>query len=930
MHSHIKEEPPYAVVRDATILSKEIYTYSEKKGMPSLKTAYSTDSTIKMLQESLLFKDSDEKTLHGIRSKCEEIHLEKGDPVFIENEVSNHLYFIVSGSVEIVSYKEKFKQATRIRTLKTGENFSELSVLTRSNHSTSCFALEDTTLLSLNHQLFHEILYANPVIARNIVKALARLNQQLTHSHDYIEYFKEHMLKFTPEIITILPFEFLEQFGVVPLRLDYNTLMIAMKNPYNKEFFQLFRRLKPHINLRINIINESDFKRIIKMMTRHYSGFDLPEKIELHQLPHTTTSPEDLTELLKYTSFFSQLDENLTQEIIPLFKLRTFAPGEAIFKPGTPSETFYQIKEGSVELTKPLEIGGTTHVVTLEKNDSFAEISLITDSRHSLLAEAKQETQTYCLAKDNFATLFDKPIFSVTLARILATRLQELNRQIQIRYYSGEVIVGNPSLSDILPQSVIREYKILPLALQDKELTIGLVNPEEELIYVIINRYLSDYQINMFVINEADFQRVIGQLHNVAEQSSKTLLEERRPSLSTVSDRDPIRYLERNLYNGILNRASDIHFEPLENSFAIRFRIDGELRELHERIDRNFGLYVINRIKILSKLDLAEKRLPQDGNLSMRTGDLEVHARVSCVPSKLGEKIVLRLIQTRKSVIPLNMLVPDKHTIRFLRNIIRYKQGVFLITGPTGSGKTTTLYSVLSEIASVKNNVVTVEDPVELLLSWATQIQIHDKIKLTYDRVLRHILRQDPDIIMLGEIRDAHSAQFAFEAALTGHLVFATLHTNNSLDIVPRLRELGIHFSTLAAGLIGSMAQRLLPAICPDCKEKRPTRSAEQEVFKHFLNMKSPPDEVAEGKGCDKCDQTGYFDRIPIFEYWGKTTGVRDALLNEASQEELLKALRHQSFRTLHEFGLQMVLNSLTTITQVERHLFGLDLKELT
>lgn len=372
-------------------------------------------------------------------------------------------------------------------------------------------------------------------------------------------------------------------------------------------------------------------------------------------------------------------------------------------------------------------------------------------------------------------------------------------------------------------------------------------------------------------------------------------------------------------------RASDVHIEPLKANIAIRYRIDGELQELNDRLDREFGSAVVNRIKVGCNMDIAEKRIPQDGQLTIKQNEIELSARVSCVPTKLGEKMVLRLVKAHESATPLNMLVADRGTVGFLKQVTRHNQGVFLLTGPTGSGKTTSLYSLLNELNTINTNIVTVEDPVELVIPGITQINIFDKIGLSFEQVLRFILRQDPDVIMIGEIRDAQSAQFTFEAAMTGHLVFSTLHTNHSLDIVPRLRELGVSTSSLMSGLIGAMAQRLVGSICSHCKSTRPATPEETEAFTTRAKGITPPRKVAYGVGCERCHGTGYLGRIPVCEYWAATPATREILHRNGSLEEFHKALAGQGFRSLYTFGLQMVLNGLTTIEQLDKQLFGLD-----
>ena len=387
---------------------------------------------------------------------------------------------------------------------------------------------------------------------------------------------------------------------------------------------------------------------------------------------------------------------------------------------------------------------------------------------------------------------------------------------------------------------------------------------------------------------------------------------------------DEDKILEEILEMAVLARASDIHFERLEDATLLRCRIDGDLIQLWDSLPRERGDLLLNRIKILAKLDIAERRLPQDGQFNFPSSLGKINFRVSILPTRYGEKCVLRVLKSKGTIISLSQLAPDVQIIKFLNSLVRYRQGLFLVAGPTGSGKTTTLYSLLNQIDRTKSNVVTIEDPIELDLPNTNQTQVNEEIGLGYENVLRNILRQDPDVILVGEIRDRKSLEMVFQAALTGHLVLATVHATNSIEVIPRLLDLGASYEQIASVLLGSMSQRLIRAICPDCKSKRSISKKELAVFNHYLKSDLHTTQVAFGKGCAKCNNSGYHGRVPLFEYWKKTDEIRDVILQKNGISNLLPILKAKGFEGLGEYGLKMVAMGLTTVDEVENTLFGL------
>ncbi|GAB6077917.1 GspE/PulE family protein [Hydrogenobaculum acidophilum] len=385
-----------------------------------------------------------------------------------------------------------------------------------------------------------------------------------------------------------------------------------------------------------------------------------------------------------------------------------------------------------------------------------------------------------------------------------------------------------------------------------------------------------------------------------------------------------IKYLNDIITRAVELNASDIHIEPQEKRFIVRFRIDGVLHEMDE-IDENFYLALTSRIKLLSGLDIAEKRLPQDGKFSVRIGSSPIDIRTSTIPTVKGEDVVIRLLYRGKLSFELDKLGIKKDHYDILVDLIKRPYGMILVTGPTGSGKTTTLYSVLSMLNSQEDKIITIEDPVEYQIEGLNQIQIKPEIGLTFASALRSILRHDPDIIMVGEIRDKETAEISIQSALTGHLVFSTLHTNDAPSSLFRLLEMDIEDYLINASILGIVAQRIVRTNCPYCSEPVELEDSVVKKFKldelsqkfgHLLEKQ----EFRKGRGCDKCANTGYRGRIAIYELFEYSEDLKEAFVNHKSIDSIKNILSQKPYyRTLREDGFLKVIEGITTIEEVLR-----------
>jgi general secretion pathway protein E len=376
-----------------------------------------------------------------------------------------------------------------------------------------------------------------------------------------------------------------------------------------------------------------------------------------------------------------------------------------------------------------------------------------------------------------------------------------------------------------------------------------------------------------------------------------------------------IRFVNQVLKDAIELRASDIHLEPFEDEFRIRYRIDGVLQDVPVPAQlKQFQPAIVSRIKILSHLNIAEKRLPQDGRIKIRIEDSEVDIRVSVIPMLHGEAVVMRLLRQNSKLRNLLDIGMDKRELDCFRRVLQMPHGIILVTGPTGSGKTSTLYTALNEINDSVRKIITIEDPVEYQLKGVNQIQVSEKAGLTFARGLRSILRHDPDVVLIGEIRDQETAQIAVQASLTGHLVFSTLHTNDAPGAVTRLVDMGVEPYLVASSLEAVLAQRLVRVLCKHCKQ--PDNSPTAQALKTQIGIPANAT-IYRSVGCRECRNTGFYGRHAIFEWMDSDNEIRQLVLKSASTDQIRDAARKQGMKTLAEDGWRLVRVGMTTVEEV-------------
>ncbi len=431
-------------------------------------------------------------------------------------------------------------------------------------------------------------------------------------------------------------------------------------------------------------------------------------------------------------------------------------------------------------------------------------------------------------------------------------------------------------------------------------------------------------------VGDAEFEELLSNVYSRDSSAAKQMVEDMGDELDLASlaesvpetedlleqedDAPIIRLINALLAEAIRENASDIHIETFERELTVRFRVDGVMREV-VRPKRALAPLLVSRIKVMAKLDIAEKRIPQDGRISLRIGGREVDVRVSTMPASNGERVVLRLLDKQAGRLNLNRLGMDPDSLTRLQEIVHKPHGIFLVTGPTGSGKTTTLYSSLAELNAATINVLTVEDPIEYNLPGIGQTQVNTKADMTFARGLRAILRQDPDVVMVGEIRDLETAEVAVQASLTGHLVLSTLHTNSAVGAITRLVDMGVEPFLLSSSLIGVLAQRLVRTLCPDCRVMQDADASECR----FLGVEPTwPPKVYHPGGCDACGHSGYRGRVGIYELITVDDGLRQQIHDQASEQALGKYVRQYS-PGIRDDGRAKVLEGITTVAEVLR-----------
>ncbi|MDO4754610.1 MAG: ATPase, T2SS/T4P/T4SS family [Bacillota bacterium] len=499
-----------------------------------------------------------------------------------------------------------------------------------------------------------------------------------------------------------------------------------------------------------------------------------------------------------------------------------------------------------------------------------------------------------------------------------------LSDQFGIPYVDIATMQIDPKVPKIIPESLAKKHKLIPIKIDGNILTIAMEDPLDIIAQDDI-RLVTGLEISVVISSSRDILSAVNRYYDTSDQAKSAIedfnaqkmdfVHEEKVEDASVSTAPIVRLVNTIILQAYKSKASDIHIEPYEYHFRVRMRIDGELRELmSQEIAMHSAL--VTRIKIMSKLNISEKRVPQDGRVETTIEGNQLDMRVSVLPTVYGEKVVIRLLDKSGLALSIDQLGFSKENQEKLMKMLLVPEGIVLVTGPTGSGKTTTLYTILKEMNQPTKNIITVEDPVEYRLDGINQVQVNVKAGMTFPAGLRSILRQDPDIIMVGEIRDSETAEIAVRAAITGHVVLSTLHTNDTVSTIARLTDMGIPSYLVSSAVVGIIAQRLVRRICPKCGEVREATLQE----KQFLGIDpSRQVSVKQGKGCNHCGGSGYKGRMAIHEVLLMDTTMKRLVSANAGEEELWHAARQGGLKTLNQNCVQLVLEGRTSVEELVR-----------
>jgi len=479
--------------------------------------------------------------------------------------------------------------------------------------------------------------------------------------------------------------------------------------------------------------------------------------------------------------------------------------------------------------------------------------------------------------------------------------------------------------ANLISPEIAQKYKLLPIRIQNGKLLVAMSNPND-IIAIDDIELLTGYEVQPVIVMDRELNLALEQFTNLSKGIDTRNIEdeEEEEKVSSIDDeaneKPAVQLVNQILHQAVKTNASDVHIEPQEKYTRVRFRIDGVL---HEVTQAPLKLHptITSRIKVMGGMDIAERRVPQDGRITVRIEDKTIDIRVATLPSAHGEKVTMRLLNRSSKVFTLEELgFPDRHLRRYEKTI-RLPYGFILITGPTGSGKSTTLYATLAKLNSPDKNIITLEDPIERRMDGINQIQMNARAGMTFASGLRSILRSDPDIIMVGEIRDRETAKIAVESALTGHLVFSTLHTNDAPGAVTRLGEMGVEPFLTASSLIGVVAQRLIRVLCPQCKKAY--EMSREEILKSVPDFPIGPDESSvilyKAVGCMSCNNTGYRGRKGVYEFLSVTEPIQKLILEKASTNDIRDVAISEGMNTLRQDGLMKVKQGLTSMEELLR-----------
>jgi type IV pilus assembly protein PilB len=670
----------------------------------------------------------------------------------------------------------------------------------------------------------------------------------------------------------------------------------------------------------------------------------------------------EMNSLLSRLPLFTEVSSDALARLEHRMRRREFAPRTVIVREGSTDNSAFIILSGRVAVRRRDPDSAIEFLLAeLGEGEMFGEMALLTKKPRTASVVAMEATTCGILEQADFDQLLTEHPGAVrAIMAALADRLDAANRHIGIDFVNLSRVKVDPRVLQLLPQALVNEHKVVPISFANNRLTLAMTNPANVVAFDDVRRVIKGVVIEPAVVTEEDFKRFMTatypplvaqnadgpaqpQKPASARQPNATpsggkpapapaldLLEsdlirelqlaadaeepkaETKQDLMSASEDAPIIKLANSILGlAIKQGSSDIHVEPMEGDVTVRFRIDGVLQVV-QKLPKRVQLGLISRFKILSRLDIAEKRLPQDGRISVSMDGKPIDFRVSTVPGKWGEKVCMRILDRSNTTLGLDKLISHAGVLKLVRGMVDEPYGIVYVTGPTGSGKTTTLYSALAEINDPGMNISTAEDPVEYDLPGVTQIQVNSAIGLTFASVLRAFLRQDPDVLLVGETRDKETAHTAVEAALTGHLVFTTLHTNSAAAAFTRLHEMDVEPFLVSSSTIGVIAQRLARRLCQQCKEP----CTVDATSARFWGLPEGTT-IYKGRGCSACGGKGVRGRVGVYEVMKVSPRLRTMIGTGARSEEIHAVAVEEGMIDLKRYSAWLVTEGLTSVEEV-------------
>ncbi|TVR05085.1 MAG: type II secretion system protein GspE [Deltaproteobacteria bacterium] len=655
--------------------------------------------------------------------------------------------------------------------------------------------------------------------------------------------------------------------------------------------------------------------------------------------------PKAIADYLRRTELFATVPDNVIGQVAQGFTPETFAERTVLFDQGDPGEKLYIICKGSVELRRrDVFTGVEMFLYMYGAGKSLGEELVLNDDPAPFYAMTWDAVNALVMPKDLFRRVVNKvPQVGLAASQILARRASRLFGEKGVRFVSLAKLNVDPEAFKVFPEPLIREHRIIPINRRGRILTVAMADPHDLLAFDAAKRHLKDGDLEIVGISNSDFDKALDRIRTTrsgtdTSRSQTNLLEQLRyreqpirfipfsgrtqdtedRGTGSIASEQVNQLLNRMVGEAVQTDASDIHIEPGEEHLVLRYRIDGQLLQHPEKHPIRIHAALVSRLKAIASMDITERRKPQDGRLGVRVGHLDIALRISTLPTPWGEKVVLRILNAANALISLDRIVTVPAVRERMRELIFQPYGIVLVTGPTGSGKTTTMYSSILERKEEGVNIVTIEDPIEYVIPGITQVQYNEAANLGYAEAIRAFLRQDPDIMLVGETRDARTAHHAMQAALSGHLVFTSLHTNSALGTIARLTELGVEAPLVAQALSGVISQRLVRQICPHCRTEHKWDSA---LLKRIYDPGTPIPRLYKGAGCNKCNGSGYSGRVAALEVFRPTEEVRHLIASRAPMRELRDAAT-TGMITLRDYGLHLLSHGMTTPHEVLRVLF--------